>query len=316
MSFQRNSIEFDLREYAYDNFGGERSGNYVKIPCPFHPEVTPSCCVYADSYHCFGAGCGAHGSAVDFIHKTTGLSIKEVLNGYHGISKSVLPKRSDTKTNYPSEWRIGIYHQSLLQRPEKLNYLYKRHFDSFSIGQARLGYMARPIGFTKFSQPRFVIPVFDRTGKLITARYRIDPKYDDHTEPKYLAHPKAPVALYNAHLLDKYEDILIVGSEFDAAFLYFRFGIYAVAPPGENNFKPDWAYDFRNHNVLIWLDYDYAGVNAAIKTYNLIKPYSKAQIYTWESSFRNKDDICDFVTERSVFGVIQELDKYNVKAYS
>lgn len=45
--------------------------------CPFHNEKTPSFYVYDDHYHCFG--CGAHGSAIDFVMETEGLSFPEAV---------------------------------------------------------------------------------------------------------------------------------------------------------------------------------------------------------------------------------------------
>lgn len=41
-----------------------------KILCPLHEEVTPSCHVYEDSFHCFG--CGANGDVVWFVAQVTG----------------------------------------------------------------------------------------------------------------------------------------------------------------------------------------------------------------------------------------------------
>lgn len=323
MSFQWNSIEefnkdFAFVEYVESIYGGKHNGSYLIIPCPFHNEITGSCAVYDHSFYCFGAGCGAHGSAIDFVMQTTGLSIGEILNGkeFRAVSKSESKDYRKSKTfSYPPYASIRRYQRDLFKDQVKLAYLYNRHFDKQSIENSLIGYVKTPKMFARFSNPRFSIPVFDKNEQLISARYRIDPEYDDDEEPKYLAHPNAPVALYNQHLLDLSENIVIVGSELDAAFLYYRYGIYAVAPPGEGNFKSEWAADFRDHNVLVWLDYDHAGINAAIKTYNILRLISKSKIYVWDSTYRNKDDICDFVTRESIMGVIEALDRYDVKAY-
>ena len=47
--------------------------------CPFHKEKTPSFTVNEEKgfYHCFG--CGEHGSAIDFVMKTEGLSFPEAV---------------------------------------------------------------------------------------------------------------------------------------------------------------------------------------------------------------------------------------------
>lgn len=322
MSFQWRSIEsfnenFDLIRFVEDNYGGRFNGKYVMIPCPFHPETTASCAVYEHSYHCYGAGCGVSGSAYNFIQKTTNLTVKEILrNNEFAISISGSNIKTKQKTiKYPKLRDIKKYNEELLKNPDKLSYLFKRHFNRQAIERSLIGYVKKPYFFTKFSQPRISIPVFDGKKKLISARYRIDPQIDDGEEPKYLAHPFAPTALYNSHILSEYKDIVIVGSELDAAFLYFRYGILAVAPPGEGNFQKEWAYDFLDHNVLIWLDYDNAGVKAAIKAYNILRLVANPKIYIWDGTYRNKDDICDFVTRKSILGVVEVLDNYNVKAY-
>ncbi len=56
-----------------------RAGNKLMGLCPFHEERTPSFCIYPEGggYHCFG--CGAHGSSIDFLMKTKGLSFPEAV---------------------------------------------------------------------------------------------------------------------------------------------------------------------------------------------------------------------------------------------
>ena len=317
-SIEEFNQNFDFIQYAIDNYGGRNTSSCVMISCPFHAEETASCAIYPHSYYCFGAGCHAHGTAMDFITKTTGLSVNEVLNGkefeavYEGQPKR---QKSNKKVSVPRKSKLNRYNERLINRPDKLLFLLKRHFTEQTVKDANIGYVEKPDMFSRFTAPRYSIPVYDENGKLVTARYRIDPEYDDGTEPKYLAHPKSIVSLYNKHILDKYQDIVIVGSELDAAFLYYRYGILAVAPPGEGNFKQEWATDFYDKNVLIWLDYDFAGVNASIKIHNMIKVVGRSRIYKWDSDFNNKDDICDFVTRYSATEVIKVLKRYDVKAY-
>lgn len=43
-----------------------------KISCPFHADPTPSCHVYPDHFHCYG--CGAHGSALDWLMRVEGIT--------------------------------------------------------------------------------------------------------------------------------------------------------------------------------------------------------------------------------------------------
>lgn len=56
----------------------KQKDEYVGL-CPFHKETTPSFTVVPNKgfYHCFG--CGAHGSAVDFVMETEGLNFVETV---------------------------------------------------------------------------------------------------------------------------------------------------------------------------------------------------------------------------------------------
>ena len=56
-----------------------RRGRQLKGLCPFHKEKTPSFYVYEDDghYHCFG--CGAHGTAIDFVMAVEGLGFADAL---------------------------------------------------------------------------------------------------------------------------------------------------------------------------------------------------------------------------------------------
>ena len=56
-----------------------RKGNEFQGLCPFHKEKTPSFTLNEEKgfYHCFG--CGAHGSAIDFVMNMDGLSFPEAV---------------------------------------------------------------------------------------------------------------------------------------------------------------------------------------------------------------------------------------------
>jgi DNA primase len=59
--------------------------------CPFHQEKTPSFSVSDQKgfYHCFG--CGAHGSAFDFVMETEGLSFPEAVERLAGLAGMQVP---------------------------------------------------------------------------------------------------------------------------------------------------------------------------------------------------------------------------------
>ncbi len=62
--------------------------------CPFHQEKTPSFNVVEDKgfYHCFG--CGAHGTAIDFVMQVEGLDFAQALERLAEITGLPAPRRS------------------------------------------------------------------------------------------------------------------------------------------------------------------------------------------------------------------------------
>ena len=65
------------------------------VCCPFHDDLEPSCTLYPDHYHCFG--CGAHGSALDWLIQAEGLSADDavaLLRDGPGPSAKSRPSRS------------------------------------------------------------------------------------------------------------------------------------------------------------------------------------------------------------------------------
>jgi DNA primase len=78
-------------------------GRYVKLTrrgrehvglCPFHQEKTPSFNVVEEKgfYHCFG--CGAHGTAIDFVMQVEGLSFPDALTRLADLTGLEAPRRS------------------------------------------------------------------------------------------------------------------------------------------------------------------------------------------------------------------------------
>ncbi|TVR82729.1 MAG: DNA primase [Rhodospirillales bacterium] len=73
--------------------------------CPFHNEKTPSFTVFDDHYHCFG--CGAHGSAFDFLMKTEGLSFPEAVERLAAELGMEVPQESP-EARQSAERRRGL----------------------------------------------------------------------------------------------------------------------------------------------------------------------------------------------------------------
>ena len=78
--------------------------------CPFHDEKTPSFTVNDAKafYHCFG--CGAHGSAFDFLMQTEGLSFPEAVERLAGMAGLEMPARDDGPDERARrEGRVRLY---------------------------------------------------------------------------------------------------------------------------------------------------------------------------------------------------------------
>ena len=69
----------------------KKAGREYTACCPFHDEKTPSFTVSPTKqfYHCFG--CGAHGSAFDFIMNTDGLEFPEAVERLAGQAGVEMP---------------------------------------------------------------------------------------------------------------------------------------------------------------------------------------------------------------------------------
>ena len=119
--------------------------------CPFHKEKTPSFTVNEDKgfYHCFG--CGAHGSAFDFVMETEGLNFREAVEKLAGEVGMQVPQDSPQereraerkKTLYDVVEAACQHYQNQLRRAEGahgLAYLRDRGLSEETIVRFRLGF--------------------------------------------------------------------------------------------------------------------------------------------------------------------------------
>ena len=94
--------EITLEEFKARLPLAEVVGRYVRLTkagreyrglCPFHKEKTPSFHVVEDKgfYHCFG--CGAHGTAIDFVMGVEGLDFGAALDRLADLTGIAAPRR-------------------------------------------------------------------------------------------------------------------------------------------------------------------------------------------------------------------------------
>ena len=312
-NFNEFKEKFNLLDFCCDHFEIHSNSNRIYIECPFHQENTASCMIEKDRWYCFGS-CGAGGDSIDFLSRLTGKTPREIIKTDEYLQIKHIERRipREKRRNTLSISMVQSYHKSLMRKPSKLSYLYDRHFDKESVIKSRIGYGVPSDLFGYFKRPRYVIPHFDLSGALIGIRYRLDPKYND--EDKYIAHPGTKGVLYNIGLLEKFNNIIYCGSQLDAAVLYCRFGIHAIAPPSENTFNTKWTPLFKDKKVLIWLDNDTTGRNSSLKVYRNIKNICDAQIYIWPTEFKQKDDTKDFLDKYGINGVKDVMLQYGINS--
>jgi len=119
--------------------------------CPFHKEKTPSFTVNEDKgfYHCFG--CGAHGSAFDFVMETEGLNFREAVDKLACEVGMQVPQDSPEerqraerkKTLYDVVEAACQHYEQALRRSEgahALDYLRGRGLSEQTIAKFRLGF--------------------------------------------------------------------------------------------------------------------------------------------------------------------------------
>lgn len=315
--FQEFKRQFDFVEFIKNHYEFTFIASKIFISCPFHPEKTPSCSIGPDGFYCYG--CNEHGDSIDFLSRTTGLSYREILHGNEfddykvADNKQPVKKTRPRRIIYPSMDMINTFNRQLLAKKEKLAYLESRRIDEYTIKEAKLGW-GKPLNFRSFYSPRYTIPVFNEDHILVTVRYRIDPDYDNGSEPKYLGHPNTDSCLYNCEILRNTDRAIIVGSEFDAAYLYHQLDLPAVGLPGENVFKEKWADMFVDKTVLIWLDNDIAGKAGALHVFKSLYPIARlVYIYKWSRQFPQKYDVGDYIKDFGPNGLVAELDKYELE---
>ena len=125
--------------------------------CPFHNEKTPSFTVSDEKgfYHCFG--CGAHGSAFDFVMNTEGLSFPETVERLAGLAGMEVP-RERPEDRERAQKRAGlidvleaaaVWFEEQLQGEagkEARDYLERRGLAPETVKAFRLGFAPRTRG--------------------------------------------------------------------------------------------------------------------------------------------------------------------------
>lgn len=128
--------------------------------CPFHKEKTPSFTVNEEKgfYHCFG--CGEHGSVIDFVMKTEGLTFPEAVERLAGAAGMEVPVDSPEERErvrrrqslYDVVEAASVFFEKSLRMAEgkdAMAYLAGRGVDEAALRRFRLGYAPERRGALK-----------------------------------------------------------------------------------------------------------------------------------------------------------------------
>jgi DNA primase len=204
----------------------KRAGKEYQARCPFHDERTPSFKVVPQKqfFHCFG--CGAHGSAIQFLMNYEGLSFPdavEVLAAQVGMKVPRSEGRAAADDRLAALYAIlaeaaTFFREELVRSEAARAYLERRGISSAMVERYGLGYapnrydalsgylgqsperMKRLIGAGLVSQrqhgapydkfrDRLMFPIHDRRGRPIAFGGRVI----GEGEPKYLNSPETPL---------------------------------------------------------------------------------------------------------------------------
>lgn len=232
----------DIVSLIRDRIPLKKQGREFAACCPFHQEKTPSFTVSPTKqfYHCFG--CGAHGTAIDFLKNYETLSFREAVEELAELANIALPQTEQTvaaKTT-PSYDRLydinqqasRFFQAQLRQHPTAstaIEYLKNRGLTGEICKQFHVGFA--PAGWDNLIQHvdrkaqgllleaglitenerrkrydrfrhRLIFPIQDKRGRVIGFGGRV---LDPEDSPKYLNSPETPLFQKGRELYGLYQ---------------------------------------------------------------------------------------------------------------
>lgn len=218
-----------------------KGGEYSAC-CPFHGEKTPSFTVSPDKqfYHCFG--CGAHGTAINFLMEHEGLQFIEAIEllaerlGLQIEQQADYFPQQEQRENYQVlETASQYFQQQLRNHPVAIEYLKARGINGESASRFNIGYA--PPGFDnlksylsgKYPQQtlvnngllseksnghvydrfrhRIIFPIKDPRGRVVAFGARAM----DDNPPKYINSPETELFHKSSTLYGVYEARQVLG---------------------------------------------------------------------------------------------------------
>ncbi|PWA11093.1 hypothetical protein DCC39_10365 [Pueribacillus theae] len=259
----------------------ENSGNdnYL-INCPFHDHLeskTLAIDFNSGLWVCKNPECGASGKGVKQLEQR--MYRQERIGAF--------------------EEQISIGRSKLQNDKEMLTFLQnERGLNAETAYRYSLAVSTEPVKDTLTGVVTYkkylLIPIFDRTGNIVSGRKYLLPQYreDGDTKIKF-TWPKSPITLYPVSSLNK-GTIVITEGELDALLLN-QLGIPAVTSTGGSSadFKP-FASSFQGKTVYICYDSDNAGKTGAEKVAKTLINQPDTVVYNIDLQLEDGEDVTDY----------------------
>jgi DNA primase len=204
----------------------KKAGANFNACCPFHSEKTPSFTVSASKqfYHCFG--CGAHGSAINFLMQYSGLGFIDAVEDLASHIGMQVPRDAPERHAENAARKAPLtelmagatmfYRDQLKQSPKAIDYLKQRGLSGeiaarFGLGYAPDDWQGLQKVFPNYDdqalaecgliivneqgrrydrfRDRIMFPILDQRGNVIGFGGRVI----GVGEPKYLNSPETPI---------------------------------------------------------------------------------------------------------------------------
>ncbi|MBN2464804.1 DNA primase [candidate division WOR-3 bacterium] len=274
----------------------KKAGRYYKGLCPFHSERTPSFHVNPErqTYHCFG--CGAGGTAINFVMVTEKLEFPEAVRFLAkkiGITVETEQASGRNQALYGvCEQVCQFFEQQLPKTPAAAAYVERRGLSAETVRRFRLGFApagnilrgqakrrgwaeevlvqagllravegrgSRGEGLVDWFHGRLMFPIFSLSGKVIGFGGRVL----DDSEPKYLNSPETAIfrkgdSLYGIFQAKGYirEQIPVLVEGNFDMLSLVNAGINHVVAPLGTAFTPGQAQLLRRYNQRITVCFD------------------------------------------------------------
>jgi DNA primase len=284
----------------------KKVGKHWRGVCPFHPDKSPSFYVSPERqvYHCFG--CGAGGSAINFVMQYDKVSFPEAVETLAekiGIKVELEHLNVKHQPLYDAcEFAATLFSQQLAKYSAAINYLVRRGMKDETVARFRLGYAPggnvlrvqankqgfsdeillkagllaqRESGLADWFYSRVVCPIMSLSGRVIGFSGRVlddsEPKYLNSTETEIFRKGDNLFGLFQAKNYLRAEIPILVEGNFDLLALANRSINNVVAPLGTAfTFEQALLLKRFNSQVRVLFDGDSAGRNAARKAVEIL----------------------------------------------